>query len=124
MQSRYIIFGFIGLIVILLAAVGLIVANAMQNAASREYVIVIPEGTGARIAAGEDPGVIPEEIRLVLGQKDVLVIKNHDTVGHQISDFWVGAGETLRQEFHSPAIYQGSCTIHKNEQVHIIVSRP
>ncbi|MCL4876824.1 MAG: hypothetical protein KJ064_09205 [Anaerolineae bacterium] len=124
MQSRFLVMGFIGVVIALLVVIGTIVTRSMQEAASHEYVIVIPEGTGERIEAGEDPDVIPEEIHLVLGKKDVLVIENRDSVGHRISDFWVGAGETLRQEFHFPAVYQGECTIHKTAQVHIIVTRP
>lgn len=123
-MNRIVILSFISLVLILVGAIGVIVTRAVSKAASEEYVIVIPDGTGALIEAGQDPNVVPEEIHLVLGRQDVLVIKNQDTIGHQIGDFWVRPGETLRQAFHSPGVYQGQCSIHQNEQIHIIVSNP
>ncbi len=99
------------------------VFSAVEDTESREYRIVIPEGTGAQISQGNDPGVIPSTIALTLGEKDILVIENQDSVGHRISDFWVGAGETLRQEFKQEATYQGECTVHESAQIEIIVSK-
>ena len=111
-----------GLIVLLLiAVVVVIVVGSVGTASAREYVITIPEGTGDMIDAGEDPGIIPGDIHLTLGERDILVIQNNDVVGHRISDFWVGAGETFRQEFHTAAVYQGDCTIHENARIQIIV---
>ena len=99
------------------------VFGSVEDVDAREYRIVIPEGTGAQIEQGEDPGVIPSIIELTLGEKDILVIENQDIVGHRIGDFWVGAGETLRQEFKTEAIYQGECTVHESAQIEIIVSK-
>ena len=122
MSNRSLI-GVIGAAVLGLVLVAVfLVVNSVGDVSSREYRIVIPEGTGDLIAAGEDPGVIPAEIQLTLGEQDILVIENHDYVGHRISDFWVGAGETLRQEFHTPAIYKGECTLHESAQIQIIVN--
>lgn len=113
----------IAIVVGLLAFIGSTVIGSVQDNSTREYRIVIPEGTGELIEQGEDPGVIPAQIELVLGEKDVLVIENRDTVGHRISDFWVGSGETLRQQFKQEAIYQGECTVHESSQIQIIVTR-
>jgi len=49
---------------------------------SREAVYEIPKGTFARRQAGEKFDLIPAEIRLTLGVKDVLVMKNQDDVPH------------------------------------------
>jgi plastocyanin len=105
----------------LILALGAAVLLTTQKAADREYRIVIPEGTQARIEAGEDPAIIPSEIHLTLGKKDTLVIENRDVVGHQVSDFFIGAGQTLRQTFRSAGVYQGECTIHPDAQIQIIV---
>jgi hypothetical protein len=107
----------------LLAFIGSTVIGSVQNNSAHEYRIVIPEGTGELIEQGEDPGIIPQKIELVLGEKDVLVIENQDTIGHRISDFWIGAGETLRQKFKQEAIYQGECTVHESAQIEIIVTK-
>lgn len=114
-------------VVIIIGLIGIVaftVLRKVEETESREYRIVIPEGTGALIDAGEDPDVVPEHIELTLGEKDILVIENKDIVGHRISDFWVGAGETLRQSFKTPAVYQGECTIHESTQIQIVVLEP
>lgn len=110
------------LVVGLVGFVVMTVTQTVQETTSREYRIIIPPGTGERIAAGEHISAIPSEIRLQLGKQDILVIENHDSTGHRISDFWVGAGETIRQQFHTPAIYQGECTVHSQAQIQIIVT--
>ena len=111
-----------GLVVlILVVGVAIVITSSVGSASAREYVIEIPEGTGELIDAGQDPDIIPQEIHLTLGEQDILVIRNNDVVGHRISDFWVGAGETFRQEFRTAAIYQGECTIHESAQIQIIV---
>lgn len=110
-------------IVILIGSFIYVLTQSVADAESREYHITIPAGTGALIARGEDPDVIPARIELVLEEKDILVIENQDIEGHRIGDFWVGAGETLRQKFHSEATYQGECTIHKSAQIQIVVTR-
>jgi hypothetical protein len=106
---------------LLIAILASTIIRAVEDADAREYRITIPLGTGLLIEAGDDPDIIPNRIELVLGKQDILVIQNQDTVGHRVSDFWIGAGEILRQEFSSPAAYQGQCTIHKDAQIQIVV---
>ncbi len=123
MKTRYVLPAIIAIVVI--GLVGFVIATVVgstQSKESHEYRIVIPAGTGDRIAAGEDPDIVPLEIRLTIGEKDTLVIENRDTVGHTIGDFWVGTGETLRQKFHTPGVYLGLCTVHPAQQIQIIVS--
>ncbi len=123
MKRRYLLPILIVLMVI--GLVGFVVATVVgstQSKESHEYRIVIPAGTGDRIAAGDDPNIVPLEIHLTLGEKDTLVIENRDTVGHTIGDFWVGTGETLRQKFQIPGVYLGLCTVHPAQQIQIIVN--
>ena len=115
----------VGLVsVVVIALVAALAISKVSNTTDREYRIVIPDGTTAKIYAGEDPGIVPPEIHLTLGEKDILVIQNNDIGGHDVAGFWVGAGETLRQEFKSEAVYQGECTIHPSSQIKIVVSKP
>ena len=123
MKTRY-VFPAI-LIIAIVGLVGFVIATVVgstQSKTSHEYRIVIPAGTGDRIAAGENPAIVPPEIHLTLGEKDTLVIENRDTVGHTIGDFWVGTGETVRQKFQTPGVYLGLCTVHPAQQIQIIVS--
>jgi hypothetical protein len=50
--------------------------------------VVIPAGTAAKLAAGQAVAV-PEEILFVIG--DLLVVKNEDSVSHQLGPVWVPA---------------------------------
>ncbi|MBK8024939.1 MAG: FixH family protein [Chloroflexi bacterium] len=83
--------------------------------------IVIPAGTGAQIEAGQDPGLIPAEIRLRLSEQNVLIIANEDSVDHTVGPFFVRAGESIRQEFARPAVFEGACSIHQGQQVRIVI---
>lgn len=89
--------------------------------ASDELRIVIPEGTQALIEAGQEPDIIPSEIVMSLASQPILVIENQDNSAHQVGPFFVGAGETVRQHFSRPGIYEGGCSIHRDRQVKIIV---
>lgn len=119
--------GLIGLGLAVVAAltilVGLTVSRVMDTA-DREYRIVIPDGTTAKIYRGEDPEIVPQEIHLTLGEEDILVIQNDDAGGHDVAGFYIPAGTTLRQKFTEEAVYQGECTLHPSSQIQIIVSKP
>src|SRR3972149_2383272 len=52
--------------------------------------LVIPAGTAERVARGEGVPAIPPEMVFVVG--DTLVVKNEDSVSHQLGPVWVPAG--------------------------------
>jgi len=60
--------------------------------APETITLVIPEGTAARVEAGEDVPSIPSEMEFVLG--DVLTVRNEDNVSHQLGPIWVPPGTT------------------------------
>jgi hypothetical protein len=88
---------------------------------SREFHITIPKGTNALIESGQDPNVIPSEVTLKLDDYNILVIQNNDIADHFVGPFFIKAGESIRQEFTRPAIYEGGCSIHKDDIVRIVV---
>jgi len=91
------------------------------RADSRQYVIVITEGTAERIEAGVEESNIPHEIEMVLGVKDVLVIRNEDTVWHTVGPYGVAAGKTIVARFtHSGEITQ-TCSITPTGTVRIVI---
>ena len=51
-----------------------------RTGADREELFEIPRGTWARRMKGEDLGILPDEIRLTLGIRDMLVLRNLDEV--------------------------------------------
>jgi hypothetical protein len=105
-------------------AIGLAVAayrGAVLHEELRQYVIVIPAGTAERLAAGDETNAPPHSFELVLGVRDVLVIKNEDSVWHQVGPYRVAPGHTLQQRFSRPGTIQAACTITSSQQVEIVV---
>lgn len=86
-----------------------------------EFWIVIPQGTAAEIREGHGDDVMPQEIRLQVGGRNTLVLQNNDLEDHTIGPFFVRAGETLRQTFDTPAVYEGVCSVRHDAVVSIIV---
>jgi hypothetical protein len=85
----------------------------------RELWILIPQGTQAMLTEGHQ--IMPDEIRLKLDGPNTLVIRNDDLTDHMIGPFFVRPGETIRQEFTQPAVFQGTCTISRSGDISIIV---
>lgn len=92
---------------------------------AREYRIVIPDGTYYQIQMGQDPGVIPLEINLTLGEKDILVLENHDNADYLVGGIWVAPNETVSKQFYAPQTFVGLCTVTVGRDlIEIIVSEP
>jgi plastocyanin len=88
---------------------GLELANADDETVFQlDYVI--PEGTAARVAAGDQIDIVPAEINARVG--DAIRIVNDDTADHVVGIFFVGSGETVTQRFTSAGVLTGRCTIH------------
>ncbi|TVR27144.1 MAG: hypothetical protein EA389_03930 [Ilumatobacter sp.] len=75
-----------------------------------DYEYLIPAGTGERLDQGERVEIIPAELEVSVGE--VLRIVNEDDRGHVIGAFYVGAGETLSQQFSTPGTLEGECSVH------------
>jgi len=82
--------------------------------AAFDYDFVIPEGTGERIAAGDDVQIVPQEMTVHVGES--IRIINDDVQGHVVGVFYVGAGETLTKTFASVGVLSGECTVHPSGQ--------
>ena len=79
-----------------------------------DYSYLIPAGSGDAIDRGEKIEILPGDLTAEVGQ--ILEIVNEDDRGHLVGPFFVGAGETLRQEFVSPGVFEGVCTVHPSGQ--------
>ena len=88
---------------------------------SREELFEIPKGTWARRMAGEKIEILPQEIRLVAGARDVLVLRNRDDVPQIFGPALMMPGQTFRLPFERAAEYQFACTAHLSGQMTIIV---
>ena len=114
-----------------LAAVLLLCLSACSSADSAIDVIdaadgpadllyEIPVGYGDLVDAGEGFDILPAELRVEVG--DVIEIVNQDDRGHLIGFFFVGANETVRHQFVSPGVFEGTCTVHSSGEISVIVT--
>lgn len=82
--------------------------------------IVVPEGTQARMDAGETVTVMPTRLELRVG--DTLHMRNDDVVAHPIGPYVVAANDELRMRYGSPGRYEGYCPLSEGERYEIIVT--
>jgi len=92
-------YGVLILLVVIALAVPAWAAFAPIRPESREQIYEIPKGTWARRQAGEKFDLIPAEIRLTLGVRDVLVMKNHDDVPQLFGPVLIMPEQSFRLRF-------------------------
>jgi hypothetical protein len=71
--------------------------------------------------AGDPVEVLPSVIRLTLGVKDVLVLRNLDDVPQIFGPALMMPGQSLRLPFAVASNYQFVCTAHASGQMTVIV---
>ena len=91
------------------------------RSASRDQIFEIPKGTWARRMSGHKVEILPDHIRLTLGVRDILVLRNHDTVPQIFGPTLMMPGQSFRLPFERPAVYTFSCTAHASGQMIISV---
>lgn len=88
---------------------------------SRDEIFEIPNGTWARRMAGDPVEILPDEIRLTLGVRDVLVLKNLDDVPQLFGPTLMMPGQSFRLPFALASSYQFTCTAHASGQMTVVV---
>ena len=88
---------------------------------SREQIFEIPQGTWERRMAGNQIEILPSQIRLTLGVRDVLVLQNHDDVPQIFGPTLMMPGQSFRLPFAVASSYQFVCTAHASGQMTILV---
>jgi len=96
-------------------------AFAPAGAQAREEVHVIPKGTWARRMAGDKSDVMPDNIRLTLGVRDVLVMKNDDDVPQMFGPVLMMPGQSFRLPFSVASRYDFACTAHVKGSLAVFV---
>ena len=96
-------------------------ALAPAAGASREAVYEIPRGTSARRLAGEKVDIFPQTIRLTLGLRDVLVLKNADIVPHVFGPTVILPGQSFSLPFSQASTYSFECSAHPAGGLSVIV---
>jgi hypothetical protein len=88
---------------------------------SREEVFEIPKGTWARRMSGDKVEILPARINLVLGVRDVLLLRNLDDVPQVFGPTIMMPGQSFRLPFEVASSYTFACTAHASGQMTIVV---
>jgi hypothetical protein len=91
------------------------------HTSSRDELFEIPQGTWARRMAGEKVSILPDHIRLTLGIRDILLLKNLDDVPQIFGPALMMPGQSFRLPFEQASEYQFACTAHASGQMTVIV---
>lgn len=111
-------------LLVLIAGVGATLAWAASTpiaSVSRDAIFEIPKGTWARRMSGDKVEILPDHIRLTLGVRDILVLRNRDDVPQIFGPTLMMPGQSFRLPFEQAAEYQFACTAHASGQMTIIV---
>lgn len=110
-------------ILIAAGAFGLIAWAALApiEIASREEIFEIPKGTWARRMAGNQVEILPSQIRLTLGIRDILVLRNLDDVPQIFGPTLMMPGQSFKLPFAVASSYQFACTAHASGHMSVIV---
>lgn len=87
--------------------------------ADATYAYTIPAGAGEALDAGTPLEILPGTLEATVGE--TIEIVNLDDRGHNVGPWFVGAQETLRQEFTSPGRFEGVCTVHPSGELVLVV---
>ena len=96
-------------------------ALAPLEEGSRDELFEIPHGTYARRMAGNMVEILPDTIRLTLGVKDVLLLRNLDEVPQVFGPALIMPGQSFRLPFEQASTYSFACTAHASGQMSVIV---
>jgi hypothetical protein len=88
---------------------------------SAEELFEIPKGTWARRMAGDKVEILPSEIYLVLGIRNVLFLRNLDDVPQIFGPTLLMPGQSLRLPFEVASENLFACTAHASGQLAVIV---
>ncbi len=88
---------------------------------SREALFEIPKGTWARRMAGNKVEILPSKIRLTLGARDILLLRNLDDVPQVFGPILIMPGQSFSLPFELASSYQFACTAHASGQMTIVV---
>ncbi|WP_040492840.1 cupredoxin domain-containing protein [Ilumatobacter nonamiensis] len=90
-----------------------------DGTAAATYEYTIPAGAGEALDAGTPLEILPGTLEASVGE--TIEIVNLDDRGHNVGPWFVGADETLRQEFTSPGRFEGVCTVHPSGELVLVV---
>jgi hypothetical protein len=108
--------------VIVFNEITFILQKDQSDRAPKTVQLIIPDGTSARVSAGEDTPSIPDEIIFVLG--DVLEVRNDDSISHQLGPVWVPPGATGKLVMETVDKWVYTCSFQTSRYLGLDVRQP
>jgi hypothetical protein len=102
-----------------LGAAAVWAAVAPLPSGPREVLCTVTKGSAARLARGA--AAIPGRVRLTVGVRDILVLRNDDDVAASFGPVKLEPGQTHRVPFDTPGEFQLACSLHPAGRVDIAV---
>lgn len=96
-------------------------ALAPVSAKQRNHVLEITQGTLARRLAVDIGGALAPTVRLTLGVRDVLHVKNNDSAPHYLGAVLLAPGEELRLPFEQASQREFSSSAHFGGKLTVVV---
>jgi hypothetical protein len=90
--------------------------------APQEITLVIPKGTAAQVARGEQPPTIPDNMSFVVGDK--LIIKNEDATDHRLGPLWIPANTSAQLTLDKEESFAYECSFQPTKYLGLDVNEP
>jgi hypothetical protein len=90
--------------------------------APKQITLLIPKGTAAEVAKGEQPPTIPQNMLFVVG--DVLIVKNEDVVDHKLGPLFIPANSSARLLLDQEEKLAYECTFQPGKVLGLDVHEP
>jgi hypothetical protein len=87
---------------------------------TRERLFEFPRGAAA-VRGQAGAALVPAEVRLTLGVRDVLLLRNHDLAPHVFGQLLVLPAHTARLPFEQPGDYPFACDLAPSSTVTVRV---
>jgi hypothetical protein len=88
---------------------------------NRDMLFEIPRGTWEQRMKGNQVEILPSTVHLTLGVKDVLLLRNRDTVPQIFGPVLIMPGQEFRLPFEQVSENEFACTAHASGQMKVIV---
>ena len=84
--------------------------------------LTIPPGTAARVAQGRSDPTLPASLVFVVG--DTLVVKNMDSVVHQLGPLFIPSGSSASMKLDTEQDYSYACSFQTSKYIGLNVKPP
>ena len=120
--KRILISMFLGILCGLILSEAAFFILGRTTRAPQVFTITIPRGTADKVAQGQSPITLPENHIYVVG--DQLVVKNEDTVNHQLGPLWIPSQTTGNLYLGQPESLAYECSFQAGNYFSLDVREP